>query len=207
MKIHVCFDLDGTLIDSIELMEKSWNNAASILNIQCEFHEYKKYIGLPFDVIMEKLELSKIALSLNKLYFNFNKANIKSIKLNPDFEKLIFFLKKNKIDWSIITSKPKKNTEEILKHFKIKCKYVICPEDVARGKPYPDSISKLKEVAKLNKKRIIYVGDMMSDLQFAINSQVEYVHFSNGIEKSFSDKLVTNCKYIKNLYEISSIVK
>lgn len=206
MKTHICFDLDGTIIDSLELMEQSWENATKKLGVQCEFSEYKKYIGIPFNTIIEKLGLSQVQNRLNALYFSYNNENLNLINLNPDFYELVAYFDKEKIGWSIITSKPKNNTEAILEHFKIKCPYLICPEDVPRGKPFEDSILKLKELTKVRNEEILYIGDMLSDLQFAINSSVAYVHYTNGIEQSFDKNLVTNCSYINRLSDIKTLI-
>ena len=153
--IHVSFDLDGTIIDSHNLMQKSWQNATKKLNIQCDFSEYCKYIGLPFNVILEKLCLTMVLDGLSKEYFGFNSQNMSLIKINPTYQETIDYLVSKNIGWSIITSKPKKNTLDLLKYLKIDCPHVITPEDVKRGKPYPDSIEKLRKDAKIHDKKII----------------------------------------------------
>jgi len=205
--IHVSFDLDGTIIDSINLMQKSWQNATQKLNIQCDFSEYSKFIGLPFNVILEKLGLTMVLDGLSREYFSFNSKNMHLVKLNPTYQETISYLDRKNISWSIITSKPKKNTLALLDYFNINCPYVICPEDVKKGKPYPDSIEKLRRDAKIKNSKIIYVGDMLSDLQFAINSKITYVHYTNGIEKKFNKNLVSNCIFINNLIDVNEIIE
>ena len=56
---HLCFDLDGTLIDSLSLMSKSWGQVQKDFNVNQSFKEYKKYIGIPFDEILALLKIPK----------------------------------------------------------------------------------------------------------------------------------------------------
>ena len=55
----IIFDLDGVLIDSIENMRISLNQTAKSLNLNLNFKEYKKFLGLPFEKIMNKMGINK----------------------------------------------------------------------------------------------------------------------------------------------------
>jgi len=51
----VVFDLDGVLIDSRRNMLFSWKKVKKNFCLRQDFSEYRKYIGLPFDVILKKI--------------------------------------------------------------------------------------------------------------------------------------------------------
>ena len=53
--IHISFDLDGTMIDSIPLMKLSWENVNEKLNLGIGWDAYRKNIGLPFSQICKNL--------------------------------------------------------------------------------------------------------------------------------------------------------
>ena len=53
----VLFDFDGVLIDSLPVMEIAWNSVRSKYKIKNGFDQYKKFIGLPFQKILEELEI------------------------------------------------------------------------------------------------------------------------------------------------------
>jgi len=205
--IHISFDLDGTLIDSLDLMEESWKYATSKLDINIRFVDYKKYIGMPFKEIINKLGLEDEYQVIYDYYFEFSRDNIDKIKLNLETESIIQYLDSYDIEWSIITSKPKDRTLEILDYFKIKSKYIICPEDVIKGKPNNDSIVKLKQIAGIKTDvEVYYVGDMLSDLQFAIESDIHYIHYVGGIDSCFSEDIMNNYYKINNLSEIKELL-
>ena len=47
------FDLDGVLINSISNMKISWNSTSKKFDLNINFEEYKKNIGLPFKKILK----------------------------------------------------------------------------------------------------------------------------------------------------------
>ncbi|QWD87330.1 HAD hydrolase-like protein [Polynucleobacter paludilacus] len=204
---HISFDLDGTLIDSEGLMEYSWNRATNQLGINCEFKEYKKYVGLPFGKIADKLGLSKVYEELSNLYFKSNSENINLIKINPNALDLLEYLEEKKIDYSLITSKPRKNTIEIIEYFKLPINVIICGDDVKRGKPYSDSFELLASASNLNSNETLYIGDMLSDLLFSINSKIKYVHYAGGIENFFNEYLVADYLTIQSLSDVKGIIE
>ena len=53
----IIFDLDGVLIDSLSNMKKALKKTSSVMMIKLDFMEYKKYLGLPFEKIMNKVAL------------------------------------------------------------------------------------------------------------------------------------------------------
>ena len=78
--IHISFDLDGTMINSLPLMKLSWENVSSRLNLGIGFEEYRKNIGLSFSQICKNLSLERLELEAYDLYFKFNQENIDKIK-------------------------------------------------------------------------------------------------------------------------------
>lgn len=69
-------------------------------------------------------------------------------------------------------------------------------------KPQPDGITKLAAELKIEKKDIVYIGDMVTDAKFAQNAGVEFL-FANwgfGTEKSIKNYPVL--KVINSFSEI-----
>ena len=204
--LHVSFDLDGTLIDSLGLMEEGWMYATSRLGIDVRFSEYKKYIGMPFKEIVKRLGLEGECKDLYDLYFGFNYNNMEMIQLNDGAEDLLSYLDAREIGWSIITSKPRINAIAILDQFNINANYLVCPDDVANGKPYPDSMDVLKKMASIECAKIYYVGDMLSDLQFSIESDVDYIHYVSDEANNLSKNIMNKYYRVDKLMQIREIV-
>ena len=177
-RTHICFDLDGTLINSVPLMKDSWENVSTTLNLKIGWDAYKKNIGLHFSEICENLGLKDVEDKVSDLYFGYNKANIDRIELCPNVKEALALIEARNISWSIITSKPRQTTTGILERFNFNPDALVCSDDVSKGKPNPEAAQVLKsrlEVA--DDTDFIYVGDTVSDFIFAINSGFHFIRF------------------------------
>ncbi len=176
------FDLDGVLINSISNMKISWNSTSKKFDLNINFEEYKKNIGLPFKKILKNLNIKKKHNSIKKCYDYFSNQNIEFIKLYPNVKKTIEFFKKKNFLTAIITSKDKKRTIKILSKFDLNFDYVYSPSKILRSKPYPDQIINILTKEKILKKNCYYVGDMNIDAQFAKNAKINFVFANYGYE-------------------------
>ena len=78
-KNHICFDLDGVLIDSINLMKFCWEKTAKEFNINYKFDEFSAFIGLPLTSIVSHLGLSN-SEKIIEHYKNISFENLEKIK-------------------------------------------------------------------------------------------------------------------------------
>ena len=201
--IHISFDLDGTMINSLPLMKLSWENANSRLNLGIGFEEYRKNIGLSFSQICKNLSLERLELEIYDLYFKFNQENIDKIKPINGLKECIEWMSVSNIDWSIITSKPKITTMPILKLFDLNPKVLITADDVENGKPYIDSSQLLTSQLSDNINKIYYIGDTTIDHLFAVNSGFEFIEFNQLSENKY---ILNKRSVISNLTEIKNII-
>jgi len=201
-KIHISFDLDGTIINSIPLMKLSWENVNKKLNLGIGWESYKKNIGLPFSKICKNLTIEKLEKDVYDLYFNFNQNNLEKIKPMPGLKECLKWLSENDIEWSIITSKPRITSIPILDLFGLKPNFLITVDDVENGKPYIDSSRLLISQLGNKSKKIYYVGDTTIDHLFAINSGFNFIEFSK-----FSSQSILNPRpVISNLSDIKNVL-
>ncbi len=106
----VLFDFDGVLIDSLMSMQLSWRSVKNKFGIKNSFDEYSKYIGLPFNEILKRLNIDKeIHNIVKEYYFKESSRLFNQITLNPNVNELISWLHKEKI---LTLGKP--NPEPIL---------------------------------------------------------------------------------------------
>ena len=106
MKKLIIFDLDGVLFDSKKNMEISWKNVMKSFKIKKNFSQYSKFIGLPFEVILENLKISKNDFNgISKFYNKISLKNQNKIKLYNNVRYTLKRLKKEKFKIGIVTSK------------------------------------------------------------------------------------------------------
>jgi phosphoglycolate phosphatase-like HAD superfamily hydrolase len=201
--IHISFDLDGTIIDSIPLMKLSWENVNEKLNLGLGWDAYRKNIGLPFSQICKNLGIEEFEQEVCSLYFGFNQENIDKIKPMIGLHECIEWIKKNHFSWSIITSKPKITAMPILELFDLKPDVLITADDVEKGKPFIDSAQLLTSQLDGKFDKIYYIGDTTIDHLFAINSGFEFIEFNSSLLNRF---ILNNRLIISNLSDIKSII-
>jgi len=193
----IIFDLDGVIVNSKETMSLAWNSVRKELKTKISFKQYFNYIGLPFNLILKKINFDK---NPKKAALVYNKAAIKNqnkTKLYPGAKKIIKDLYKKKII-CLVTSKSKIRTKKLLKKFNLKFNEVFCPEDIFPFKPHPKIILKLRKKHNLNLSDMIYVGDTIIDSEFAKRGHIEYLHASYGYGKK--NKFDNDVKSLQSLH-------
>ena len=85
-------------------------------------------------------------------------------------------LSKNKIDWMIVTNKPKKFSRKICEKFKWQnnATAIVSPEDVdGKRKPDPASLNAALTKTSFKREQSIYIGDNWRDIEAANNSGID----------------------------------
>ena len=178
----IIFDLDGVLLNSKINMKYAWNFAKKKNNLKISFEKYFENIGTPFENILNKLNVNKNQLSIQRSFKEGSLININKIKVYPNVKKVLKNLKDKKYLIGILTSKDKKRSLKILKKFKLihLFDFIECPNKIIRGKPYPDHILKVLKNFSVQPKNVTYVGDMYSDYLTAKRAKVNFIFAKYG---------------------------
>ena len=172
----VLFDLDGTLLDSFP------DFLASLENININSPSKK------IDESIVRANVSDGSSKLLKLVFNIDADDegFDEHKRNflNEYEKnilmygnlfhgvsdLLNFLLDKKIPYGIVTNKPRKYTEIILKKSSLlrQSKVVICCDDGFKSKPNPEGINHACNILGVPNSKCIYVGDHENDLNASL---------------------------------------
>jgi HAD superfamily hydrolase (TIGR01549 family) len=201
---HVSFDLDGTLINSFATMKIAWEIATSELNINCGFAEYRRYVGLPFPKILNLLGLSNFEIELNQLYFANTRRLYDQIPLIEGADEILRWCRDQDLGTSIITSKPRRNSELILEKMGFEVDKLVCGDDLSRGKPDPMAGHLLCEAFTLAPADVLYVGDAIFDFQFALNAGMDFVLFDNHGDNRLPGNMLNPVTSVARLLEIKS---
>lgn len=179
----VLFDFDGVLIDSLMSMQLSWRSVKNKFGIKNSFDEYSKYIGLPFNEILKRLNIDKeIHNIVKEYYFKESSRHFNQITLNPNVNELISWLHKEKILTGIVTSKDYERTTKLIEHFQINVNIFVTPELTSLGKPNPEPILFATKKLKVETSKTLFIGDMLSDMTCAENASCEYLHYCPGYQ-------------------------
>jgi len=195
----ILFDLDGTLIDS---------TSAILEGFKISFEAYgknppnpddvKKLIGLPLDIMFEKLGVSRHAVwDFVDTYKNhYRKISKQKTVLLPHAKEAVIEASKF-ARLGIVTTKTGKYSKELLEHFGI-MKYfeiLIGREDVQNPKPHPEPVLKAVHLMKAVKTATWMIGDTCLDMVSAKEAGVNYV----GVKWEYED--------LHNMKKCAEIVK
>jgi phosphoglycolate phosphatase-like HAD superfamily hydrolase/CMP-N-acetylneuraminic acid synthetase len=165
---HISFDLDGVLIDSLEVMESAWKSTSMKYSLNISFDQYREYIGKPFDSILDHLQVPMAErIEIKNHYFTQTLASSEQCKSYNGVAVMLGKLKSLGYALSIVTSKPRTNTLKVLQdHFPdIKFSSIVTPDDIpiGLGKPHPYPLLKACLEAHSSPKQTLFIGDMSSD--------------------------------------------
>ena len=207
----ILFDLDGTLIDSTPAILESFHIAYKTFNTPIPDDEkIKKLIGLPLDIMFEKLGISsekkwKYVDAYKKHYRTISKQKT---TLLPFAKEAI--IEANKIaNLGIVTTKTAKYSKELMEHFGVLqyFKVLIGREDVKHPKPHPEPILKaLKALNYTKNKKAFMIGDTCLDSISAKEAGITPIAVHSG----YGDKIdLHNCTDIvlENALEAVKLIK
>jgi phosphoglycolate phosphatase len=193
----IIFDLDGVLINSLKNMELSLKQTNKKLGLNLNFSEYKQFLGLPFEKIMNKIGIKKQINIIKKNYIFYSNKNLNKLIITKKNIKDLKSLKKNYI-CTVFTSKDKYRTNKILKKYKL-FDYILTSDDVKKGKPNSEGVLKILKKFKIRKKNSIYVGDSIYDYKCSVNASIKYCHATWGYDKMNSFKKLNRIKNFKEI--------
>ena len=184
-KKAVIFDLDGTLLDTLQDLGDSLNRM--LVHFGYPTHSY--------EAVREMVGNGATVLTLRAIpggeenpnaeeciaYFraNYNDKSNKKTKPYDGIIELLDRLKEKGIYTAVVTNKPHHAATAICEgFFGNKLDMVIGDREGVRRKPYPDSVFEVME--KLGAKEAVYVGDADTDIEVAKNAGLPSVSVTWG---------------------------
>ncbi|MBQ3119578.1 MAG: HAD-IA family hydrolase [Peptococcaceae bacterium] len=164
----VLFDLDGTLIDTSDLIFRSFEYALdTVLHTQIPREELLWTFGRPLEQIMKNLGGER-ADELLKAFRAYSISHETDINLFPQVHETLAYLRAKGIKTAIVTSRIRPSTMrdlEILQLNSALFDAIITPESTIEHKPHPAPALKAMELLDVAPEETIMIGDSVHDLQ------------------------------------------
>ena len=175
---HILFDIDGTLIDTEEAILRSLQDTVrEMLHKEIETQELKFALGIPGSAALRKLGITDTERANDRWNEHLLKYRSR-IRLFDGIPELLSSLKTNGCKLGIVTSKTRNEyAADFAAPFFALSDYfgtVICVEDAARPKPYPDPLLTYLNTAHIHAGDAVYIGDTLYDCQCAKNAGVDF---------------------------------
>lgn len=106
-------------------------------------------------------------------------------KLFPGFDGMLAEMEQHNIAWGIVTNKPSRFTDPLLKRLDIKPSngVAICPDHVTHTKPHPEPLLLAASKLGLQPKQCIYAGDHLRDIESGRNAGMQTIACAYGYIK------------------------
>jgi pyrophosphatase PpaX len=180
----VVFDLDGTIVDSVELIIVSFQHAMrEVLGKEVSREESIAYVGRP---LREQMVIfcPERADELVTSYREFNhREHDRMLSLYEGILPLLDRLQKAGVKLGLVTSKSRPTTQMAFDLTGIEHYFgsTICSDESPGNKPSPDPILLCLEQLQVSPVDAAYVGDSPADIQAALAAGVEAIGVTWGV--------------------------
>lgn len=202
------FDLDGTLADAYQAIEKSLNFTRKKLGCsKVRYVEVKRKVGHGDRHFIATFFPNKDVDIALAIYRKHHKQSLKVYsKALPYAKKILDILQRNNKIVAIASNRPRYFTDIIIKAlgFKKYLNYIICADEINSLKPKPKILNLIIKKAKVAKTEAVYIGDMAIDMETAHRAKIDAIFVKGG---SSSIAEVTKYKNKKVIFSLREITK
>lgn len=178
------FDLDGTLVDSVELIVESFRYATRrVLGLELSREAMIAHVGKPLREQMQIIDADR-AEELVRVYREFNhREHDRMLSLYAGVGELLEQLQRRGVRIGLVTSKSRPVTKMAFDVTGIEplLDAIVCADETERNKPHPDPILHCLDMLGVSPEHACYVGDSPYDLQAAKAAGVKAVGVGWGV--------------------------
>lgn len=183
----VIFDLDGTLLNTLEDLQSSVNYALAAYQMpQRSLEEIRRFVGNGVQRLIElavpqktSKEMLEDVFALFKEHYAIH-CNDKT-NLYPGIPELLVRLKAEGFRTAIVSNKLQEGVDTLYKQYFEECVEVaIGAREGIRKKPAPDSVFEAMKLLDAHKNRTVYIGDSEVDIATAHNAGVPCIAVTWG---------------------------
>lgn len=210
---HICFDLDGTLVESRITIYKSTVKALRAVGINDPLpeKEFNSMIGMHFIDMFNNMDIElKDFEEFIGIYKNFYFDFIDESVLYPGVMEVLRFISNGRdIKVSLLTTKGQDQAEKIIKHFKLDSyfNFIMGRRDGIAHKPSAEPLFFICDQIGVDAKGTMIVGDTELDINCGKNAGAVTCGVSYGYRTKESLKENSPDLLIDNLEELQTILK
>ena len=210
------FDLDGTLVDTVDAHVLSWTEACRRMGItDVSRNELISLFGrTSIDIAKEILRARSISLTKAEQLSSikdklFEECYVVKVRRLPGAKEVLSFLKSRGVKVVIVSSNPRSVITKMLVATDLKeyVDLIIGQDDVSKGKPSPEPILKALSYLKAKPEDAIMVGDSIYDVQASIKAGVLAIGIATGVSSPI-DLLRAGARFVvMDLYELKRLLE
>ena len=203
----IIFDLDGTLINTIDDLGQACNHALSACGFPThKIEDYPRLVGNGINKLLERSLPEEERTEANVMrmrehfipYYNEHNADLSCPY--PGVSDLLRWLQESGVMIAVASNKYQAATERLVAHYfpEIRFVKVYGQRTDVPIKPDPTVVMEIMEQAGVERNEVLYVGDSGVDMQTGRNAGVDTVGVSWGFRpkselESFSPMAIVDC--------------
>ena len=207
----IIFDLDGTLLNTLEGLKNSTNFALKKFNSpEITLEQTRSFVGNGVRKLIERAipngeQNPDFEKCLNTFKEHYSKTMYQKTVAYDGIEDMLTELKKRGVKTGVVSNKFDTAVKELCKNYFDGLIIVAIGESPdVRKKPAPDSVLKAMKILGAKPENTLYVGDSDVDIQTAKNSNLKSVGVTWGfrdrelLEKEGADFIInTPCELLE----------
>lgn len=207
----IIFDLDGTLLNTLEGLKNSTNFALKKFNCpEITLEQTRSFVGNGVQKLIERAipngeQNPDFEKCLNTFKEHYSKTMYQKTVAYDGIEDMLTELKKRGVKTGVVSNKFDTAVKELCKNYFDGLIIVAIGESPnVRKKPAPDSVLKAMKILGAKPENTLYVGDSDVDIQTAKNSNLKSVGVTWGfrdrelLEKEGADFIInTPCELLE----------
>lgn len=185
----VIFDLDGTLLDTLEDLADSCNKTLMQFGFEeRSIDQVRLYVGNGIAKLMEQAVPSKatkeeLEAAVKQMKFNYSLNWKNKTKPYEGIPELLAELAEKGIKTAVVSNKPDPQVKELCGLFfseYMTNETAVGEKEGIKRKPAPDSLFEVMRILNVAKEDVIYIGDSDVDIMTAGNAGVKCISCSWG---------------------------
>lgn len=181
------FDLDGTILDTLDDLANSVNFALNQSNLpKRSVAEVRKFVGNGIRKLIERAVPNETKKDVVDKVFEDFASHYKihcadNTKSYDGIDELLNKLKNDEIKVAVVSNKADFAVQDLCKeYFPNIFDFAVGEKAEVRKKPAPDSVNTVLETLNIDKKDAVYIGDSEVDIETAKNAHMECISVNWG---------------------------
>ena len=174
---HVLFDIDGTLIDTEQMLITVFSDVLRRHYQQkLTVDMFHSTFGLPCVVALRAIGLEPRQSVMDEIQQGIRRS-LHLAKIFPGIDDLIRTLYASGLTLGLVTSKNRQEFQSSFVPFGLASYFslAVCSDDTPQGKPYPDPILRYLTLQGTAPEEVVYIGDTLFDQQCAAAAGVDFI--------------------------------
>ncbi len=199
----VIFDLDGTLLNTLEDLRDSVNYGLNQYGMpERSLEEIRHFVGNGVQRLIELAVPEGITQELQGKIFEAFKEHYKihcndKTRLYEGIPELLTELKRQEFPMAIVSNKLQEGVDSLWElYFKEYLHTAIGARDGIRKKPAPDTVIEALKILGVSRERAVYIGDSEVDIATARNSEMDCITVTWGFRTREEQKKAGAVKFV-----------